>query len=374
MKWGKYLNAVANEAPAWTQYYINYKRLKYVISEVDRKKGARVDAGLPDDDTELKYNRFDMKGLACHAGWEWKLSLVSQMTVESLEFLEILNEELLKINTFFEQKSAEFFEKLKEQKARGAFVKLTYERMEDHLDMFQEFCSVNYTTAIKSLKKHDKVLDAETQSLYTANVLNYQKFHTKIGLVVQRARKELQSSVVVPAELLAGASDDEDDQVDFGKHRTPSIPAAVAIQAYQPRQYRDLNNDVARPRDMKKEALCVPVRRVGQELFVLTILNEDSKGVPTLVKVELESGETAQDAAIRGLLEVAGVRATVERNIGEFMSTSRKLTVYDAFLLTVEEELEDWLSRSEVHRKWMLVDDAVAEVEDTSSIRVLRRV
>mmetsp|Transcript_1062 Transcript_1062/g.2005 ORF Transcript_1062/g.2005 Transcript_1062/m.2005 type:complete len:386 (-) Transcript_1062:1605-2762(-) len=383
MKWGKYLNAVVNETPEWAQFYVNYKRLKGCIKSIQLKVKERRLNGIPDHSVDQKLALLDMKGVAYSPESEWRRELVSNMTVESIEFFELVNEELIKINTFFDSQKLALIKFFEYQAKRGAVLEQTSQKVSIILQQFQNFSTVNYTAIIKALKKHDKNLEAKTQHIYTEKVLNLQQFHTQIGNVIASMRFRLSRVNSVPMELVAGIDDDDDedeydDMVSGLGHIaiSPAVSSSILSthEGFKVRQTRDLNNDVVRASNAKKEALCVPTRGAGSKLEVLAVLSADYGSIPRLMKSPLESGETTADAAVRVLLEAAGVESRVVRKIGEFASTSRKNTVYDAYLMEVVRELDEWKEGSSVERRWFQIDDALAEIEDNSSLRVLRRI
>eukprot|EP00184_Porphyridium_aerugineum_P004955 CAMPEP_0184707510 /NCGR_PEP_ID=MMETSP0313-20130426/37306_1 /TAXON_ID=2792 /ORGANISM="Porphyridium aerugineum, Strain SAG 1380-2" /LENGTH=436 /DNA_ID=CAMNT_0027169085 /DNA_START=104 /DNA_END=1410 /DNA_ORIENTATION=- len=436
MKWGKYLNAVANEVPEWASQYVNYKKLKGIISDQSDKAKERMSQGKPDESIDSKVALLDMKGLACSTkgSYKWKYELCENVPVESLAFFEAVNEEMSKVNMFFDHMGGHIMNLLKKITERGGALQQTKDQALALIQRFEDYSTVNFTAIVKALKKHDKQMNATSQEIYTQNVLIFQKFYTELGVFIGNMKKKVANMSFIPSELVAGA--DEDDIESIGVQRLQSIK--IDSGAYQPRQFRDLNNDVVRPANVKKEAICVPIRGGSygsssmtsssssatsttsttsangagssslapmmstkmssvlspkgssgtslatalntssssategpKSLEVLTIYLPDAPSIPRLVKVQMESGETTEDAARRGMHEQAGVEVEIISKLGEFASTSRKSTVYDAFLVRVTKELKEWKQGSEIERRWMAIDDAIAEMEDNSSIRIL---
>mmetsp|Transcript_13909 Transcript_13909/g.37312 ORF Transcript_13909/g.37312 Transcript_13909/m.37312 type:complete len:411 (-) Transcript_13909:1407-2639(-) len=376
MKWGKYLNAVVNETPEWAPFYVNYKKLKGCIKRVQEGQRERRLREGADEAVEAKLAMLDMRGIAFSTDPEWRRELVGRVAVESLEFYSELNGEMVKINAFFDSEHAALSSYLESNAGKGALLAQTRAHVQQIIQKFQEYATVNYTALVKALKKHDKNLEVSTQALYTQRVLNFQKFHVQVGAAVAQLSARLAALGAVPRELTAGL---DDDDVAHDVARAASVSAVPGVRRdtgmYKARQVRDLNNDVMRPSYVKKEALCVPIRGKGSKAEVLTVRGSDSgAGGAVLVKATLESGESTADAAVRALLDVAGAEAHIVRQIGEFASTTRRNTVYDAYLLAVTRELDEWTLGSATDRRWLQIDDAIAEIEDNSSIRVLRKV
>uniref|UniRef100_A0A0M3IT84 diphosphoinositol-polyphosphate diphosphatase n=2 Tax=Ascaris TaxID=6251 RepID=A0A0M3IT84_ASCLU len=87
----------------------------------------------------------------------------------------------------------------------------------------------------------------------------------------------------------------------------------------------------------------------------------------------IEKNEGDGDAAVREVLEEAGVRARIITRLGEFRDEERRHRTV-AFLLSVEEELDEWedgcVGRK---RQWMSLTEGLLRVK-SSQAPIIRRV
>jgi 8-oxo-dGTP pyrophosphatase MutT (NUDIX family) len=102
----------------------------------------------------------------------------------------------------------------------------------------------------------------------------------------------------------------------------------------------------------------VVVRRVNSAREYLLVEASDTPGVWLLPKGRIESGETPEEAAVREVMEEAGVRAAIMARLGENEYTAKGRTVRTVFyLMNYEGDVE----RSEQRAvAWHRYDDAIA--------------
>uniref|UniRef100_A0A7S1XCD6 SPX domain-containing protein n=2 Tax=Compsopogon caeruleus TaxID=31354 RepID=A0A7S1XCD6_9RHOD len=286
---------------------------------------------------------------------DWEQEVVDALrSPMSIAFVNELNAELSKINTFFLKTSAELAERLDalppvEMSSHAEIQRITADvgRVSSKL---REFSVVNFTGTVKILKKHDKNSGASLRSVYVRRVLEVQPFHVQLGQIVRR---------------VVGIREEVD-------RLTPTLDDSfMRISSIRPGFNRDLNNDIMVDVTVKKEALCVVVRNSGKE--ILAIRDEGSLSAH-LVKAVLESGESTADAAIRGVQDTAGELVHLERRLGEFKSATRTNTVYDAYLLVSTGVDPNWSNPCNITKLWLSPEQALVSVQDNSSLRVIRSV
>ncbi|GLU10651.1 hypothetical protein SLE2022_274370 [Rubroshorea leprosula] len=97
-----------------------------------------------------------------------------------------------------------------------------------------------------------------------------------------------------------------------------------------------------------------------QELEVLVISSQNGKGM-LFPKGGWESDESKTEAALRETLEEAGVRGTIEHELGSWNFKSKTHdTHYEGYMfpLLVEEQLDIWPEKNIRQRVWMSVPEA----------------
>ncbi|GMT27851.1 hypothetical protein PFISCL1PPCAC_19148, partial [Pristionchus fissidentatus] len=79
----------------------------------------------------------------------------------------------------------------------------------------------------------------------------------------------------------------------------------------------------------------------------------------------IERGETAEVAAVRELIEEAGVRAEITETMGVFQDDTRKHRT-NVFVMRDKEEMEEWEDGKFGRRRcWMNIAEAVSMVKDS---------
>lgn len=100
MKFGKSLsNQIDETLPEWREKFLSYKELKKRLKLIEPKGGDRPG----------KRQRLE----AAEAGGEGSEAAGEGMTKEESEFIQLLEDEMEKFNTFFVEKEEEYIIKLK---------------------------------------------------------------------------------------------------------------------------------------------------------------------------------------------------------------------------------------------------------------------
>lgn len=87
----------------------------------------------------------------------------------------------------------------------------------------------------------------------------------------------------------------------------------------------------------------------------------------------IEKNEDEQTAALREVLEEAGVVARVLQRVGEFKDDKRRHRT-TVFLLVVQEELREWEDGfSGRRREWMRIDEGLLRVKE-SQMSIIRHI
>ncbi|OWM65915.1 SPX domain-containing protein 1-like [Punica granatum] len=173
MKFGKSLsNQIEETLPEWRDKFLSYKDLKKKLKLIDpnRRTGERpgkrprVDAGEASDG--------------------------GTMSKEEIEFIQLLENELEKFNSFFVEKEEEYIIRLKELQDRVAkskdlneeIIKIRREIVDFHGEMvlLENYSALNYTGLVKILKKYDKRTGALIRLPFIQKVLQQPFFTTDL--------------------------------------------------------------------------------------------------------------------------------------------------------------------------------------------------
>ncbi|KAF5725825.1 SPX domain-containing protein 1 [Tripterygium wilfordii] len=151
MKFGKSLsNQIEETLPEWRDKFLSYKELKKRLKLIVPKGGDRPNKRL----------RLDSAGGECSG------SAGDGMSKEEIDFIQLLEDELEKFNTFFVEKEEEYIIRLKELQDRVAkakdfneeMIQIRKEFVDFHGEMvlLENYSALNYTGLGKILKKYDK--------------------------------------------------------------------------------------------------------------------------------------------------------------------------------------------------------------------------
>ncbi|KAK4343315.1 hypothetical protein RND71_036409 [Anisodus tanguticus] len=171
MKFGKSLsNQIEETLPEWRDKFLSYKELKKKLKLIELKRSQDSD---------------DVR-----ASKRIKLAEKEPMTEAEVEFVNLLEDELEKFNSFFVEKEEEYIIRLKELQDRVAkakdrndeIIKIRREIVDFHGEMvlLENYSALNYTGLVKILKKYDKRTGALLRLPFIQKVLQQPFFTTDL--------------------------------------------------------------------------------------------------------------------------------------------------------------------------------------------------
>ncbi|XWS70692.1 hypothetical protein CRYUN_Cryun03dG0068900 [Craigia yunnanensis] len=180
MKFGKSLsNQIEETLPEWRDKFLSYKELKKKLKLIEPKSGERPYKRLRLDENS---------GDVVDAGD--KFGVGDGMSREETDFINLLEDELEKFNTFFVEKEEEYIIRLKElqdsvAKAKDSneeMIKIRKEIVDFHGEMvlLENYSALNYTGLVKILKKYDKRTGALIRLPFIQRVLQQPFFTTDL--------------------------------------------------------------------------------------------------------------------------------------------------------------------------------------------------
>ncbi|KAJ9539007.1 hypothetical protein OSB04_031740 [Centaurea solstitialis] len=189
MKFGKSLsNQIEETLPEWRDKFLSYKELKKrlkLITPPDKSKSQSLD----ESNRPLKRPRVscqDCSDVACGGGG----GVGEMMSKEEADFVELLEQEVEKFNSFFVEKEEEYIITLKElqdsvMKAKDSneeMIKIRKEIVDFHGEMvlLENYSALNYTGIVKILKKYDKRTGALLRLPFIQKVLQQPFFTTDL--------------------------------------------------------------------------------------------------------------------------------------------------------------------------------------------------
>ncbi|XP_076921922.1 SPX domain-containing protein 1-like [Bidens hawaiensis] len=181
MKFGKSLsNQIEQTLPEWRDKFISYKELKKRLKLIN-----------PQGKTGDVCNR-EAKRPRVSGGGAGDMTVVvgGGMSKEEVDFVDLLEKEIEKFNSFFVEKEEEYIIKLKElqdnvAKAKDSteeMIKMRKEMVDFHGEMvlLENYSALNYTGIVKILKKYDKRTGAVLRLPYIQKVLQQPFFTTDL--------------------------------------------------------------------------------------------------------------------------------------------------------------------------------------------------
>ncbi|KAI7728581.1 hypothetical protein M8C21_001099 [Ambrosia artemisiifolia] len=170
MKFGKSLsNQIEETLPEWRDKFLSYKDLKKRLKLINPRHKSDDDADPP-----AKKMRFSDQHLSN----------------EEIDFVQLLEQEVEKFNSFFVEKEEEYIIKLKEfqdsvAKAKDSneeMIKIRKEIVDFHGEMvlLENYSALNYTGIVKILKKYDKRTGALLRLPFIQKVLQQPFFTTDL--------------------------------------------------------------------------------------------------------------------------------------------------------------------------------------------------
>ncbi|KAK1403539.1 SPX domain-containing protein [Heracleum sosnowskyi] len=172
MKFGKSLsNQIEETLPEWRDKFLSYKELKKRLKLINPPVPAVVD-----DSTRPEKRR--------------RFSAGENMSDEEIDFLNLLEDELEKFNSFFVEKEEEYIIRLKDLRDRVESAKDWSEEMIDvrkeivdfhgEMVLLENYSALNYTGLVKILKKYDKRTGALLRLPFIQKVVQQPFFTTDL--------------------------------------------------------------------------------------------------------------------------------------------------------------------------------------------------
>ncbi|KAK4727746.1 hypothetical protein R3W88_032663 [Solanum pinnatisectum] len=182
MKFGKSLsNQIEETLPEWRDKFLSYKDLKKKLKLIEPKRS--LSSGDEDDVRASKRMKMAVGGFD-------KAPEKEPMTDAEVEFVNLLEDELEKFNSFFVEKEEEYIIRLKELQDRVAkakdrndeILKIRREIVDFHGEMvlLENYSALNYTGLVKILKKYDKRTGALLRLPFIQRVLQQPFFTTDL--------------------------------------------------------------------------------------------------------------------------------------------------------------------------------------------------
>ncbi|KAK4763068.1 hypothetical protein SAY86_008836 [Trapa natans] len=174
MKFGKSLsNQIEETLPEWRDKFLSYKDLK--------RKLKFIDSSSPSGERQEKRPRVGGAG-----------ECAGRMSEEEVDFIQLLENELQKFNSFFVEKEEEYIIRLKDLQDRVAksedfnegMTKVRREIVDFHGEMvlLENYSALNYTGLVKILKKYEKRTGALIRLPFIQKVLQEPFFTTDLLL------------------------------------------------------------------------------------------------------------------------------------------------------------------------------------------------
>ncbi|KAL6215111.1 hypothetical protein ACLB2K_014542 [Fragaria x ananassa] len=180
MKFSKSLGILVEEAlPEWRDKFLSYKDLKKQLKLIYPKDGDKPPSKRPrlsDDEA-----RTDGGDLADEGG---------DVSKEVSDFVRLLENEMEKFNSFFEEKEEEYVIRWKELQDRVAEAKDSNEELmrvgreivdfHGEMVLLENYSALNYTGLLKILKKHDKRTGVLIRFPFVQRVMQQPFFSTEV--------------------------------------------------------------------------------------------------------------------------------------------------------------------------------------------------
>lgn len=205
MKFGKSLsNQIEETLPEWRDKFLSYKELKKRLKLVDPNQGGDR------PNKRMKFGSGDCTGDK------------EIMSKEEIDFIQLLEEELEKFNTFFVEKEEEYIIRLKElqdsviwaKDNNDEMIKIRKEIVELHGEMvlLENYSALNYTGLVKILKKYDKRTGALIRLPFIQRVLQQPFFTTDLLYKLVKECETMLDQLFPVNELPVCETADRDDE------------------------------------------------------------------------------------------------------------------------------------------------------------------
>lgn len=171
-------NQIEETLPEWRDKFLSYKELKKRLKLIKPQEKSGDDCDRPAKRTRMSCEECTM---AC--GGE-------EMSKEEIDFVDLLEQEVEKFNSFFVEKEEEYIITLKElqdsvmksKDSNEEMIKIRKEIVDLHGEMvlLENYSALNYTGIVKILKKYDKRTGALLRLPFIQKVLQQPFFTTDL--------------------------------------------------------------------------------------------------------------------------------------------------------------------------------------------------
>ncbi|KAK9946016.1 hypothetical protein M0R45_011499 [Rubus argutus] len=184
MKFSKSLGILIEEAlPEWRDKFLSYKDLKKQLKLIYPKDGDRPPSKRPRlSEDEARTDGGDLADENSEGGGD--------VSKEVADFVRLLENEMEKFNSFFEEKEEEYVIRWKELQDRVAEAKDSTEELmtvgreivdfHGEMVLLENYSALNYTGLLKILKKHDKRTGALIRFPFVQRVMQQPFFSTDV--------------------------------------------------------------------------------------------------------------------------------------------------------------------------------------------------
>ncbi|KAI3775451.1 hypothetical protein L1987_50027 [Smallanthus sonchifolius] len=178
MKFGKSLsNQIEETLPEWRDKFLSYKELKKRLKLIKPQDKSADECNRPAKRTRISDD-------------DSTVTARGELSKEEIDFVQLLEQEVEKFNSFFVEKEEEYIIKLKEfqdsvMKAKDSneeMIKIRKEIVDFHGEMvlLENYSALNYTGIVKILKKYDKRRGALLRLPFIQKVLQQPFFTTDL--------------------------------------------------------------------------------------------------------------------------------------------------------------------------------------------------
>ncbi|TKW22515.1 hypothetical protein SEVIR_4G233400v4 [Setaria viridis] len=229
MKFGKSLSGqIVETLPEWRDKFLSYKDLKKRLKLI----GAGAGSGA---ERQPKRARREDGGKA-DASSGAPAAAAAAMTPEEADFMQLLEAELDKFNSFFVEKEEEYIIRQKElqdrvaraagQDSKEELMRVRKEIVDFHGEMvlLENYSALNYTGLVKILKKYDKRTGALIRLPFIQKVLQQPFFTTDL---LYKLVKQCETMLEQLLPTSKPSVSREDGKVDSNDEEKPAKPTSL---------------------------------------------------------------------------------------------------------------------------------------------------
>ncbi|XP_023745177.1 SPX domain-containing protein 1 [Lactuca sativa] len=240
MKFGKSLsNQIEQTLPEWRDKFLSYKDLKKQLKLINPQ-------GKSGDVCNREAKRQRVSG-GVAGDWTVGDGGIGGMSKEEIDFVDLLEKEIEKFNSFFVEKEEEYIIKLKElqdhvAKAKDSseeMIKIRKEMVDFHGEMvlLENYSALNYTGVAKILKKYDKRTGAVLRLPYIQKVLQQPFFTTDL---LYKLVKECEALLDLLFPLTEPSASSEEEADSSGAGDTDVASTSGSAGQLSAREYAEL--------------------------------------------------------------------------------------------------------------------------------------